>query len=96
MVPAPSATADQSACPASPGTAASFSRVPPGACTPPRAYSCPAISTSPIPASIPCTTATEIARNHRPSRSAPMHSCSNPAASTRTPSARAPCVCTAS
>lgn len=43
-----------------------------------------------MPASMPSITDNDIARNHRPSRSAPMASWSSPAASTITPSAGRP------
>ena len=43
-----------------------------------------------MPASMPSTTETEMARNQRPSRRAPMASWSSPAVSTITPSAGQP------
>lgn len=101
MVPAPTASAtseapDPAVSAASFGSPPRFAGPPPGALASTRAYNCPAISTSPMPASIPWTTATEMARNQRPSRSAPMASCSTPAISTSAPRVPSPYSCTAS
>lgn len=79
MVPTPTASAagavpDTAVSTASFGSPPRFAGPLPGALASARAYNCPAISTSPIPASIPWTTDTEMARNQRPRRSAPMAS----------------------
>ena len=72
------------------GSPASLPSPEAGASRPVAAYICPAMRTSPIPASMPSTTETEMARNQRPSPSAPMASCSTPATSTKAPSAGSP------
>ena len=75
---------------AAPGRPRILSMPEAGAFSPAVAYSWPAMSTRPIPASMPSTTETDIARNQRPSFIAPMASWSRPAASTMTPSAGSP------
>ncbi len=91
-----SAWSDQIVSDASSGSPPRLASPVPGARVSVSAYNCPAIRTSPMPDSMPWTTATEIARNQRPSRSAPMASCSTPAASTSAPSALSPNSWTAS
>ncbi len=59
-------------------------------------YNWPSTSVRPIPASMPCTTEADIARNQRPNRRTPIASWSTPVASTSAPRAPRPCSRTAS
>ena len=77
------------------GSPANFAEVSEGCSSPPTGYSWPSMITRPMPASIPCTTDGEIARNQVPMPPSPMTICSSPAPSTITPSIPSPCCDTA-